>query len=497
MEIYAGIDCGTQGTKVIIIDVESCVILGTGSAPHQLITDANGRREQHVSWWTDALCIAFRKAVSNANISPRVIKAISVSGQQHGFIPVDKNGRALYPAKLWCDTETNAENILFTEQAGGEAELLKLLGLVVATGYTASKIIWFKKHYPDLWKLVHRIYLPHEYINYWLTGESASEYGDASGTGFFDIRKRAWCETIINLLDDSGKLLKALPPLVSSGSIIGKVNKQAVEILGLNPQTSVACGSGDNMMGAIGTGNIASGIMTMGLGTSGTLYSCTTAVPTTISRLVANFCSATDGWLPLVCTMNVTSATTMVQKMLNISLPEFNRMLSAAEPGADGVMALPFFNGERVPALPEAQGGFYKLNSSNCNPGNICRAVVESATFGLRYGFNLFKKQGIIADEIRLTGGGATSNEWRQIVADIMGCSVVGLSSKENTSLGAAIHAAWSNGEDELENLSSRFVKLDYSTYCEPDKNRHSQYDILYEKHLELLEKQYPGFDKG
>ncbi|EBB0158668.1 xylulokinase [Salmonella enterica] len=496
MGIYAGIDCGTQGTKVSIINAVSGEVLGTGSASHQLIADANGRREQHVSWWIDALCVAFRKAISNAEISPRVIKAISVSGQQHGFIPVDKNGRALYPAKLWCDTETNAENIYFTKQAGGETELLKQLGLVVATGYTASKILWFKKYHPDLWKSVYRVFLPHEYINFWLTGEAASEYGDSSGTGFFDVRKRTWCETVINLIDDSGKLLKALPPLVPPGSIIGKVNKQAVEILGLHSQTLVACGSGDNMMGAIGTGNIESGIMTIGLGTSGTLYSSTPTVPTTASGLVANFCSATGTWLPLVCTMNVTSATTMIQKMLNLTLPEFNKLLSTTVPGADGVMALPFFNGERVPALPEAHGGFYNLNSSNCEPGNICRAVVESATFGLKYGFDLFKRMGIITNQIRLTGGGSKNAEWRQIVADIMGCSVIGLSGKENTALGAAIHAAWSVGEDELTSLCSRFVKPDNSTYCEPDKNRISQYEMIYFEYLKLLEKEYPGFNK-
>lgn len=199
--------------------------------------------------------------------------------------------------------------------------------------------------------------LPHEYINFWLTGELSSEYGDASGTGLFNVRSRTWNTHVISLIDDSGKLSEALPLLVSPGSIIGKVNKRAIEVLGLNSQTTVACGSGDNMMGAIGTGNISSGIVTMGLGTSGTLYSSTPDLPKTNSTLVANFCSATNGWLPLICTMNVTSATTSIQSVLGITVHDFNQLLSGSEIGAGGVRMLPFFNGERVPSLPQARGG--------------------------------------------------------------------------------------------------------------------------------------------
>ncbi|HHR9269765.1 TPA: xylulokinase [Salmonella enterica subsp. enterica serovar Muenchen] len=496
MGLYAGIDCGTQGTKVIIIDPEKGTILGTGSAPHQLIADSNGRREQSVHWWTDALCIAFNLAISKAGISPHVVKTISVSAQQHGFIPLDKNGKALYPAKLWCDTETSIENEHFISQLGGDTGALKQLGLTVATGYTASKIIWFRKHHPELWDNMRHVVLPHEYINFWLTGELASEYGDASGTGLFNVRSRTWDTHVISLIDDSGKLSEALPLLVSPGSIIGRVNKQAIENLGLHPQTTVACGSGDNMMGAIGTGNINSGIVTMGLGTSGTLYSNTPDLPEANSASIANFCSATNGWLPLICTMNVTSATTNIQNMLGITVHNFNQLLSESEVGAGGVRMLPFFNGERVPSLPQARGGLFNLDSSNCVPGNICRAVVESATFGLRYGLDLFRKQGLVPEQIRLTGGGAKSAVWRQIVADIMGCNVVGLRNDENTALGAAIHAAWSSSVEDLNILCDKFIKIDHSTFCEPVVNNSSLYSEFYEHYLNLLKKEYPDFNK-
>ncbi|EBX5888660.1 xylulokinase [Salmonella enterica subsp. enterica] len=496
MELYAGIDCGTQGTKVIIINPESGSILGTGSAPHKLITDSNGRREQFVHWWTDALCIAFKQAVSKAGISPKVVKTISVSAQQHGFVPLDGNGIDLYPAKLWCDTETSMENAYLMDRLGGEKGALRQLGLTVATGYTASKIIWFRKNHPELWQKMRHVVLPHEYINFWLTGELFSEYGDASGTGLFNIRSRTWNTDVINLVDDSGKLLESLPLLVCPGSIIGNVNKRAIELLGLHPQTTVACGSGDNMMGAIGTGNISSGIVTMGLGTSGTLYSNASERPEVDSTMVANFCSATNGWLPLICTMNVTSATSNIQSILGITMHKFEQLLSESEVGAGGVKILPFFNGERIPALPQARCGLFNLDSSNCVPKNICRAVVEGATFGLRYGLDQFRKQGIMPEQIRLTGGGAKSAVWRQIVADIMGCQVVGLYNDENTALGAAIHAAWSNSVEDLHKLCNKFIKIDHTLLCEPvDKNK-SLYSEFYENYLNLLNKEYPDLNK-
>ncbi|ELR0534464.1 xylulokinase [Escherichia coli] len=494
MGYYAGIDCGTQGTKVIIIEPETSTIFGTGSAPHPLIAGSNGRREQNVNWWTDALCLAFKQAVAVAGISPKLIKTISVSAQQHGFIPLDKNGIALYPAKLWCDTETYIENTQFMNQLGGNKGALKSLGLTVATGYTASKIIWFKKHYPELWARMYHVLLPHEYINFWLTGEFASEYGDASGSGLFDIRSRTWSTHAISLIDDSGKLTEALPPLVSPGCIIGKVNKKAKEILGVSPDTTVACGSGDNMMGAIGTGNINTGIVTMGLGTSGTLYSNIPNLPEIDSTMIANFCSATNGWLPLICTMNATSATTNIQNMLGIHIQKFEQLLRESEIGAGGVRMLPFFNGERVPPLPLARGGIFNLDSNNCTSNNICRAVVEGATFGLRYGLDLFRNLGVIPEQIRLTGGGAKSKIWRQIVSDTMGCSVAGLCNNENTALGAAIHAAWCNSVDTLNELCNKFIKIEHSTICEPVN--HSLYSEIYESYLNVLNREYPGFSK-
>lgn len=180
MTLYAGIDCGTQSTKVIIADNRTARILGEGSAPHPMISESDGSREQEAVWWTDALETAFAQAIKNAGIDGRDIRALAVSGQQHGFVPVSHDGTVLAPAKLWCDTSTSAENQWFIDALGGEQAALDRLGVLPQTGCTVSKIIRFKQQHPELWKQLRYVLLPHDYLNFWLTGQACAEYGDAS-----------------------------------------------------------------------------------------------------------------------------------------------------------------------------------------------------------------------------------------------------------------------------------------------------------------------------
>ncbi|CAO96712.1 xylulokinase [Erwinia tasmaniensis] len=501
MALYAGIDCGTQGTKVVIVDGDRGDILGEGHAAHRLISDASGRREQLAEWWVAALIEAFRLAISQAQVNPLDIQALGVSGQQHGFVPLDEQGKVLYPVKLWCDTETQQENDFLIQQLGGAKGAVEQLGLLPATGYTASKILWFKKHHPELWPRLHSVLLPHDYLNFWLTGERVAEYGDASGTGLFNVRTRQWDRRTVELIDNSGRLWNALPRLQNAESCIGTLNAQAAATLGLSSSTRVSTGGGDNMMAAIGSGNISAGKVTMSLGTSGTLFAWSGEPVESQSATIAGFCSSNNGWLPLICTMNVTSATLSVQQLLKEDVAGFNSLLAQSSPGAGGIEMLPFFNGERVPQLPHAHASLHNLNSDNFTRANLCMATVESATYGLRYGIDLFRRQGIGVREIRLTGGGSRSACWRQIVADVMACPVVCLSVKETAALGAAIQAMWATALAQepqqdatalLAELCQRFVSLDQSTCTRPDAERQVQYEGLYQRYLQRLQQTYP-----
>jgi len=500
MALYAGIDCGTQGTKVVIVDDQRGTILGSGSAAHQLISSSDGCREQQAEWWITALKDAFIQAISAAGVEAEQIVALAVSGQQHGFVALDDAGNVLHAVKLWCDTSTADENAWLLEQLDGEEGSLDQLGLTIATGYTASKIIWFKQQQPELWQRLATVLLPHDYLNFWLTDVRCAEYGDASGSGLFDIRQRCWDRHTIELIDDSGHLWNALPPLITAEQPVGTVCERAIKALGLRPGTLVASGGGDNMMAAIGTGNIQPGILTMSLGTSGTLFACADSPVVADSAMIASFCSSTNSWLPLICTMNVTSATTSVQNLLSQDLKEFNQSLEQAELGAGGMLLLPFFNGERVPPLPAARASLHHISSDNLTPANLCRAVVEGATYGLRFGLDLFRQQGIAVSEIRLTGGGSNSSAWRQIVADVMDCPVVCLQEKESAALGAAIQAMWCQQlhsgskvppQALLARLCQQFVHQDNHSRAEPDDDRKRRYAELYQRYLHLLHKEY------
>lgn len=488
--MYLGVDCGTQGTKVVVVDSQQHKVLGSGYAIHQLIENSAGRREQAPDWWITAFKSAFYDAVKQAGIQPHFIRGIGISGQQHGLVVLDKNDQPLYNAKLWCDTETAAENAEILTLLGGDQGCFERLGIVCQTGYTASKIFWLRKHQPEIYRQIDKIMLPHDYLNYWLTGNFCTEYGDASGTGYFDVVRRCWDEGVLHLVAPE-KHLKNLPHLVASDQILGTVKPDVAQQLGLAGNVIVASGGGDNMMGAIGTGNIRQGIVTMSLGTSGTLYAYSNRPLSDLPPMIANFCSSSGGWLPLVCTMNVTSANKNLMQLLDINVSGFNELVQQAVIGADGVTILPFFNGERVPALPNSKAAILGLDSGNFTRANLSRAMMESASFTLRYGLDLFEQAGLAATEIRLIGGGAKSAVWRQMIADIMNVNVVCLVEEEAAALGAAIQAMWADKQASLTELCQTFVHLSEVTRTAPIAVHVTQYRQVYQRYREHLKMQY------
>ena len=488
--MYLGVDCGTQGTKVIVVDSQQHKVLGSGYAAHQLIENSDGRREQAPDWWITAFKNAFADAIKQAEIQPHLIRGIGISGQQHGLVVLDKNNHPLYHAKLWCDTETASENAEILALFGGEQACFERLGIVCQTGYTASKIRWLRKYQADIYQQIDKIMLPHDYLNYWLTGKFCTEYGDASGTGYFDVVRRCWDEEVLRLIAPE-KCLENLPHLIDADQILGTVKADVARQLGLENDVIVSAGGGDNMMGAIGTGNIQQGIVTMSLGTSGTLYAYSDKPLPDLPPMIADFCSSSGGWLPLVCTMNVTSANKNLMQLLEINVSEFNELVQQANIGADGVTILPFFNGERVPALPNSKAAILGLDAGNFTRANLSRAVMESASFALRYGLDLFEQAGLAATEIRLIGGGAKSAVWRQMIADIMNVNVVCLMEEEAAALGAAIQAMWANKQGSLAELCRAFVQLNEATRTAPIAENAEQYQSVYQRYRQHLNAQY------
>uniref|UniRef100_UPI0021822787 FGGY family carbohydrate kinase n=1 Tax=Pseudomonas chlororaphis TaxID=587753 RepID=UPI0021822787 len=296
-QLFLGIDCGTQGTKAIVLDAASGEVLGLGAAPHSLISGANGRREQDVEQWREAFTLATRRALLTAGVSGLDILGLGVSGQQHGLVLLDQQGQVLRPAKLWCDTESTPQNQRLLDYLGGEQGSLERLGVAIAPGYTVSKLLWTREQHPQIFQRIAHVLLPHDYLNYWLTGRCCSEYGDASGTGYFNVRSRHWDLELLRHIAPDGRLETALPELLEADQPVGTLLPELARHLGLNPRALVSSGGGDNMLGAIGTGNIQPGAITMSLGSSGTLYAYAEQPWVSADAAVATFCSSSGGWV--------------------------------------------------------------------------------------------------------------------------------------------------------------------------------------------------------
>jgi xylulokinase len=486
MRTVCGIDLGTQSCKVVIYDFEKKAVLARSQSPVDMIAENDGTREQKAGWYDTALKACFDGLPADLR---GTIAALGVSGQQHGLVPLDGEGKPLYNVKLWCDTATAAECDQITAAAGGEAALIAETGLPMRPGYTAPKVQWLKNHKPELFARLKHILLPHDYINFLLTGEYVAEYGDASGTALLDIRRREWSSKIANLIDPA--VIPCLPRLISSDQIAGTVSAAAAKGFGIPQGAIVAAGGGDNMMGAIGTGTVRDGSLTMSLGTSGTLFGFSNAPVVDPTGNLAAFCSSTNGWLPLLCTMNCTVASEEFRGLLGLDVKAFDAEAAKAPIGADGLVVLPFFNGERTPNLPNGRASLNGITAANFKRENLARAALEAAIFGMRIGLEGFNELGYRAKEIRLIGGGAKSPLWQSIAANVMNLPVRVPAGEEAAALGAAVQALWalenSKGKASIESLVDAHVILEGGATVQADPAAVKAYDRAYGEYSRYL----------
>ncbi len=478
MSIYLGIDSGTQSTKCVALDLERGSVVAEAQAPHQLIGGLPpGHMEQHPVEWVAALERVLAGVAGK--IDRARVRGIGVSGQQHGFVPLDADGTVIRPAKLWCDTSTAPECALLTKRLGGPKAVIRETGLPFLPGYTAPKILWLKRHEPENFRRLRHVLLPHDYLNFHLTGNYFMEAGDASGTALFDVRRRRWSTKVAAAVDRG--LLDWLPAISDSRDAAGGLKPDLARRFGFPADTIVSAGGGDNMMGAIGTGNVAPGIVTASFGTSGTIYAFAKRPVIDLEGEIAAFCSSTGGWLPLLCTMNVTLVTEQMRQLFGADHAAMDQAVAATPAGSDGLVLLPYLDGERTPNLPRGRGNMFGLTRRNLTSGHLMRAAMEGVTLGMNHGLKRLGELGVKPREIRLTGGGAKSAVWRQVMADIFGVPVVKMVEDEGAALGGALQAAWCDarrrGEPvDLAALCGRVVATDGATRCEPDRERHAVY---------------------
>lgn len=354
-----------------------------------------------------------------------------MSGQQHGLVALDSDKQVIRPAKLWCDVESSPQ----------AEELSAFFDTVIVPSYTITKLLWLKQNEPENYRHICHILLPHDYINFWLTGNICMEASDASGTGLLNPNTKQWYSDRISYIDEN--LENWLPrTLLGPDDVAGTLTAEVAAELNLPGGIPVAAGGGDNAMSALGAGTVQEGVWNLSLGTSGTLFGPWRHIIDDPSGAICPFLAATGQALPLICTMNCTGVLEEMRKAFEMDHNQLAELAALEPPGSQGLLLLPFFTGERTPNWPKATGVICGIRPGLWRPGLVYRATLEGVTLSLLNGFQQLRKHGITAKELRLVGGGSKNTIWAQIIADIFQLRVEILKETETAALGAAFQAA-------------------------------------------------------
>jgi xylulokinase len=506
-DLFAGLDVSTQSCKLIVIDYQqkTTIFLDSINYDKELLqyNTINGTRkdggfgvsESDPNMWIDAIHHLFSRLKQKVpNIKD--INAISVSGQQHGLVTITKEGNLSRPfSKLWNDFSTAEECEILTQKIGSPAQMIREIANTQRTGYTAPKIFHMVRHEPQLYANTATIFLVHNYINWYLTGGkhggiAVMEPGDVSGSAIWDPQKKVWAKKVIDAIDP--QLSQKLPPVKDSREMVGSIGIEFIDQYGFSPTCKIASGSGDNMMGAIGTGNVTEGIVTISLGTSGTAYTFMKKVYVDPEGEIASFCDATGNYLPLLCISNLANGYEAILKQYQLNHTQFEEFARKTPPANHGRVLCPWYEGERTPDLPEAAPIYFGFKLHDFTKENLCRAVLEGHIMNLYEGFI---KLPVKPTEIRLTGGISKSKLWRETIANIFNCEVVPVLG-EGAALGAALHAAWSYFKNQsIEQIIQGFIEIDHLNRSKPDPKVVQIYQHFKELYLAISKRirGYPG----
>ena len=408
--MYIGIDLGTSGVKVVLLD-ENQQILATTQQAIPISRPQPLWSEQNPDDWWYATNLAMLALAQQQDLS--AVKAIGLTGQMHGATLLDKQDHILRPAILWNDGRSAAECVELEKLVPNSREIT---GNLMMPGFTAPKLKWVDKHEPIVAERISKVLLPKDYLRLKMTGEHASDMSDASGTMWLDVAKRGWDNTLLNAcgLDESH-----MPKLFEGNQITGYLRPDLAKNWKMNTVPVVA-GGGDNAAGAIGIGLYQAGQAMLSLGTSGVYFVVTDKFTANPQKAVHSFCHALPKrWHLMSVILSAASAVDWAQKATGIA--NIQTLFEQVEKSAVNSEAifLPYLSGERTPHNDAyAKGVFWGLNH-NDNQITLAKAVVEGVSFALADGIDVLHETGVKADNIALIGGGAKSAYWRQLLADI------------------------------------------------------------------------------
>ena len=483
-----GIDIGTSGTKTLICD-EDGKVLATAMAEHPISSPKPGWSEQNPEDWWIATCKATQAVLKKAKIKAADILGIGLSGQMHGSVFLGSGPKALRPALLWNDQRTAEQCRQIEEKAGGREALIELVANPALTGFTAPKILWVRENEPKVYQRTKHILLPKDYIRYRMTGEYATEVSDASGMLLLDVVNRKWSDKLLELLGIDKSLLARL---YESPEITGVLHEEGAKALGLRSGIPVVGGAGDQAAGAVGNGIVSPGIVSATLGTSGVVFAHSDAPTRDPKGRVHTMCHAVPGkWCVFGCMLSAGGSfqwlrnqlgaeETAAAKKMKVDPYELLVAGAARAPlGSEGLFFLPYLTGERCPHPdPNARGGWIGLTARTTRD-MLIRSLLEGVTYGMRDALEIMKQMGIPVTQVRASGGGARSDFWRHLQADVYNLPLVLTNATEGPAYGVALLAGvgtgvWSSVEQACKSSIKQVTKV------APNRKQAAAYDRYY-----------------
>lgn len=492
MGYLIGIDIGTSGTKTLLVD-ETGHKIASASVEYPLYTPRPLWAEQEPADWWNATVESIRQVLGQSGIRGEQVRGVGLSGQMHGSVFLDAAHQVIRPAILWCDQRTAAQCAWITEQVGAETLVAETCNPVL-TGFQAPKIIWLRDNEPAAYERLRKVLLPKDYVRFLLTGEFATEVSDASGTSLLNVRERRWSRTV---LDAIGLPMEMLPAVYESPEISGRITARAAELTGLAEGTPVVGGGGDQAAGAVGNGIVEAGIVSSTTGTSGVVFAHLEEPVMDPQLRTHTFCHAVPGkWHVMGVMLSAGGSLRWFRDALCADEKavaalcgkdpyEFITAAAAQAPaGAEGLVFLPYLTGERTPyPNPNAKGVFFGLHLRH-DKRHLARAVMEGVAFGLRDSFEIIEAMGVEIWQVRASGGGARSELWRQIQADVTGRPHCTINVDEGPALGVALLAGVGAGvwSSVPEACRATIQVVDERTPSAEAKALYDRYFALYRK---------------
>ena len=483
MSLVVGVDVSTTGTKAVLQDAEGTV-RAVGMSAYRYETPHPLWSEQDPALWWEATRIAVREALEAADTDAEAVEAVGLTGQMHGLVALDDRDEVLRPAILWNDQRTGAECDAIRGIVG-RRRLIEITGNDALPGFTAPKLLWLRRHEPDVWASIAHVLLPKDFVRLRLTGEHALDRADGSGTILFDLAARDWSPEILDALAIERRWL---PPTFEGPMVTGTITEGAASATGLRAGIPVVAGGGDQAAAAVGVGSVVPGVSSLSLGTSGVLFTTTEGPAIESEGRLHAFCHAVpDRWHLMGVMLSAAGSLRWYRDALapGVAFEELVEEAAEVPPGSDGLLFLPYLTGERTPYPdPLARGAFVGLTVHH-GRAHLTRAVLEGVAFGMRDSLELMRAAGIKPpDQIRATGGGSRSPLWRRILADVLGASIVTTPTAEGAAQGAATLAAVGAGWfDTIQDACRALVRIGETT---PPSETGGAYTNAYARYREL-----------